>query len=246
MFDTKLIATRIKDLRILRNMTQMNLADELGVSYQAVSNWERGNSMPDISKLEDLANILDCSINELLGSSKETVVVNKFLNEDMDHLTEIIDIEELSQVIPILPPKQARSIMENILISNEDIKLNEIITLAPFLTQDYLTELLDGIDLIDNLEDIIGLAPFLSETAINKAVDKIVAIDSMSEIVGFAPFLNKGKLDSLVMNALENDKIDECTGLYPFLSKDTLLKVADTIVKKHGVSALASIAPFIC
>lgn len=44
MFDIAKIAKHIRELRISKNMTQMNLADELGVSYQAVSNWERGVS----------------------------------------------------------------------------------------------------------------------------------------------------------------------------------------------------------
>ena len=52
MFDTMKVARKIREARNARNMTQMALADEMGVSYQAVSNWERGNSMPDISKLE--------------------------------------------------------------------------------------------------------------------------------------------------------------------------------------------------
>ena len=38
-------------------MTQMELADRMGISFQVVSNWERGNSMPDISKLPELAEI---------------------------------------------------------------------------------------------------------------------------------------------------------------------------------------------
>ena len=49
MFDTNTVAKNIKEARIGKNMTQMDLADAMGVSYQAVSNWERGNSMPDIS-----------------------------------------------------------------------------------------------------------------------------------------------------------------------------------------------------
>ena len=44
MFDTMMIGSRIKQARIDKNMTQMNLADAMGVSYQAVSNWERGVS----------------------------------------------------------------------------------------------------------------------------------------------------------------------------------------------------------
>ena len=44
MFDTMKIAGKIRQARIDKNMTQMALADEMGVSYQAVSNWERGVS----------------------------------------------------------------------------------------------------------------------------------------------------------------------------------------------------------
>lgn len=44
MFDTMKVSKRIKEARMSKNMTQMNLADAMGVSYQAVSNWERGVS----------------------------------------------------------------------------------------------------------------------------------------------------------------------------------------------------------
>ena len=54
MFDIMKVAANIKEARIAQNMTQMSLADAMEVSYQAVSNWERGNSMPDIAKLEQL------------------------------------------------------------------------------------------------------------------------------------------------------------------------------------------------
>lgn len=45
MFQTQKIAGQIRQARIEKNMTQMDLADQLGVSYQAVSNWERGGSL---------------------------------------------------------------------------------------------------------------------------------------------------------------------------------------------------------
>ena len=43
------IGKKISALRKERDMTQVDLADKLGVTYQAVSSWERGNSMPDIN-----------------------------------------------------------------------------------------------------------------------------------------------------------------------------------------------------
>ena len=46
MFDMTEIGRRIAAYRKEKGMTQMGLANQLGVSYQAVSNWERGESMP--------------------------------------------------------------------------------------------------------------------------------------------------------------------------------------------------------
>lgn len=50
-----------------KNMTQEVLAGKLGVTPQALSKWERGLSLPDISMLSDLAQILEVSVDWLLG-----------------------------------------------------------------------------------------------------------------------------------------------------------------------------------
>ena len=101
MFDTMQIAKRIKQARIDKNMTQLQLADAMGVSYQAVSNWERGNSMPDISKLTDLCSTLGLTVDELLGvKEKTTAAVTKAMEK------EELAVEELEEVAPMLPPEQ--------------------------------------------------------------------------------------------------------------------------------------------
>ena len=48
MFNMKNIGQKICKFRKEKNMTQLELADRLNISFQAVSNWERGQSMPDI------------------------------------------------------------------------------------------------------------------------------------------------------------------------------------------------------
>ena len=45
MFDMTKIGRNIAELRKERNMTQMELADKMEISFQAVSNWERGDSL---------------------------------------------------------------------------------------------------------------------------------------------------------------------------------------------------------
>lgn len=67
MFDMQKVGERIAALRRKENMTQTDLAERLGISYQAVSSWERGATMPDIGKLVELARTLHTSVDALLS-----------------------------------------------------------------------------------------------------------------------------------------------------------------------------------
>ena len=49
------------------SMTQAELSERLGVTAQAVSNWERGETLPDVSVLPDLAAALHCSVDAILS-----------------------------------------------------------------------------------------------------------------------------------------------------------------------------------
>ena len=60
----------IRSLRKQREMTQEALADFLGVSFQAVSKWERGESYPDIELLPVIADFFEVSTDYLLGVDK--------------------------------------------------------------------------------------------------------------------------------------------------------------------------------
>lgn len=59
-----------------RKMTQEEFASRLGVTPQAVSKWERGNGLPDISLVKGICQILDISANALLGIADSKVVEN--------------------------------------------------------------------------------------------------------------------------------------------------------------------------
>lgn len=86
MFDTVKVGKIISQKRKEHNMTQLALADKLGVSFQAVSNWERGYSMPDISKLPELAALFGCSIEELLGGGQPAERVEKIAKAALNEL----------------------------------------------------------------------------------------------------------------------------------------------------------------
>lgn len=61
----------ISSLRKEKKMSQKDLADKLNVSVSAVSKWERGKCLPDVSLFNDLCDILSITINELLKGEKK-------------------------------------------------------------------------------------------------------------------------------------------------------------------------------
>lgn len=68
------IGLYIKKIRKEKNMTQQQLADKLNLSFQAVSKWETGETLPDTGILLELCNVLDISVDTLLNGG---VIINK-------------------------------------------------------------------------------------------------------------------------------------------------------------------------
>lgn len=58
--------TTIKELREKNKITQVQLAEKLGVSDKTVSKWETGKGYPDITLLEPIADALCVSVAELI------------------------------------------------------------------------------------------------------------------------------------------------------------------------------------
>lgn len=78
------VAEQITNLRKSKGLTQNELGERIGVSFQAVSKWERGETLPDIAILPDLAKVLETSIdNILLGGEKQIEYKGKIKVCDM-------------------------------------------------------------------------------------------------------------------------------------------------------------------
>ena len=70
--DQEKIGKFIANLRKEKKMTQEELAERLGVTNKSISRWENGKTMPDLSLLKKLTEILGITINELLSGEKLT------------------------------------------------------------------------------------------------------------------------------------------------------------------------------
>ena len=73
----------ISDCRKRKNLTQMQLAEKLGITDKAISKWERGIAMPDSSIMLKLCDILGISVNELLSGEKISMENNSQKNEQL-------------------------------------------------------------------------------------------------------------------------------------------------------------------
>lgn len=136
------IGSKIAFYRKAKNMTQEDLANELGISAQAVSKWENDVACPDIQLIVPLSKLFGVTTDELL--SAEPVQSVQLLNkEDMKNMNEltlkiIVDSKEGDKVrvnLPMELVKVALKIGTKIpqVSGNEhlkDIDFEEIITLV--------------------------------------------------------------------------------------------------------------------
>lgn len=97
----------IAELRKEQKMTQLDLATKIGVTDRAVSKWENGRGLPDISLISPLCETLSISINELLegerieNSQKLTVAQKNLIHILGEREREKRKVKNLSLLIPI-------------------------------------------------------------------------------------------------------------------------------------------------
>ena len=83
---------RLRALRQARGLSQVDLARELGVTKQSVSNWENDNIQPSIEVLVRLAGIFSVSTDYLLGlDSGELLDVSGLPGEVIAHLRQLVE-----------------------------------------------------------------------------------------------------------------------------------------------------------
>ncbi len=268
MFDTVKVGRIISQKRKEHNMTQMQLADALGISFQAVSNWERGNSMPDISKLPELAELFGCSIEELLGGGASAGNVEKLAKGKGQGLS----LGEIAEVAPVLTPEvldeaveSARrgdtpsvacgdsSLQEGAEGESDDEDFDEDIDEEDEEGEDEEDEeeprrfhafwKRTGRGARAHIRDGKTVYILGAEKSGEKRKDKAKS-KRLKELVMLAPFLSSERLRELVEELRgEGYTVSELVPLAPFLSEEELDALAELAAADDG--ELAALAPFL-
>ena len=229
MFDMRKIGKRIAELRKSKNITQMALADMMGISFQAVSNWERGESMPDISKLGELSEIFGVSIDDILCNKRAAEIVEEIsAGEKPSDITP----EELTETVPLMAPRQAEeSIKEN----KNKMTISQLAALAPYMNGDDLGEIAVGLAKNGgSLEDVAALAPFMDEDDIGElAKEKLKNGGTLEDIVAFAPFMDDDDIKELAKEKLKSSgKIEDISAFVPFMDEDDIGEIIKHMISK--------------
>ena len=223
MFDTVQVGKKIAQLRKKKDMTQYDLADHMGISFQAVSNWERGNSMPDISKLPELASLFGVSVDEILGKSNpvvERLAENKAV--DSTACTE----EELSEAAQVAKPSQLEKIAEQT-AERDDGNLDSIKPLLPFLNEESVNALAEKLFAAN--KPFTSLLQFMSEDGLEHLAQKLE--DAGQSITPLLPFLATDYLDEMAGRFMTNGR--DYRALLPFLSEDGVARLAHRIEEEN-------------
>lgn len=82
---------RIRQLREARGMTQVELARQLSVTKQSVSNWENNNIQPSVEMAVAIADFFGVSLDDLLGRTKKQMLcVDGLTDSQIQHLNALV------------------------------------------------------------------------------------------------------------------------------------------------------------
>lgn len=259
MLDIRKAGAYISKLRKERDMTQIQLADQLNVSHQAVSKWERGESLPDIGTIPVIAKMFGTTVDAIIHGGEEEnahtgYIIEQIADNKPDQVAEMVNIgqiqlSELADVAELVKPSILQKVTEK--VDKARFSMDIILQLAPFLeTEDLDTFVLQVSDQDQEIQASIisGLAPFLSRNGLNQLVDKsIEGTLDMGIILELAPFLGREQIDRLVERAEAGAVSWETVqSLAPFLSRENMEKLVGNMDAEHfNPEILASLAPFL-
>ena len=97
--DQKKIGAFIAQCRKEKSLTQIQLAELLDITNQAVSKWENGRGMPDVSLLQPLCDALGISLNELF--SGEHISVEEYKGKAEENISKLYKEKQIANLKPI-------------------------------------------------------------------------------------------------------------------------------------------------
>lgn len=206
---TSIISQNFKKYRKEKGLTQDKVAQALFITPQAVSKWERGESLPDISLVPEIAKLFSVSISDLWlegkDSNESTIVVKEEIFENtLKEIEQMTHINELTSgfdfLIPLTKHQKEQVMLKLLRIPGSDFVVEDFyIYLPKFLKEKLIEELLTNKRLIA-LESLIPLMTRDIRTNVLERVLKKQYLDFLEEMMPFLNYTQKEMIIAEVLN----------------------------------------------
>ncbi|MGX7199969.1 helix-turn-helix domain-containing protein [Enterococcus nangangensis] len=240
IFDTQKIGQKIAATRKEKNLTQLELADALGVSYQAVSNWERGQSMPDIEKLPELASFLQLSLDDLLGNTAAAEVHSVTHDENIEATT-------IAEVAPLIKPRDLAA-----KVQGKKFSLAQLVEIAPYLSAETLHTFVNKREFsTGDLDDLEELAPYLASSDLLQLLQQFSAKieeEDYEDLAELAVYLENEQMNTLFVQLSQHiTDLGNLEDFFPHVADEILWQAAESCLAKDPteVEFLEDLAPYL-
>ena len=175
MFDIKKFGGYLSCLRKNADMTQMELADRLNLTRQAISRYEHGDSFPDVSILIIIAEIFHVTLDELINSGAptrgESLILESMARGKEPAVPE--HVEDVLNLAPYLRPSVLSSLSDG--LAKQGIDISSAVSLAEYLNDNSTVSMLENTKFEEVTPELLEkLMPFLDRDSKYTILQKIL------------------------------------------------------------------------
>ncbi len=222
-------------------MTQQELAEHLGISFQAVSSWERGNAMPDIAKLPELARMFSVTVDWLIGSPD--AVEDRWVDQPIaQEATPVVSVDAVEMPAiaagagqpaivagaahPVLPPHVGACPPPPVQVKDGPHAVHSLPEVSDASQEQPEAEKKPRVPL--DLQEIQQVLPFMDEDDVATLARRAVEEQGSDAVGMFLPFMDEDDVAALARHALEEQGSDAMSMFLPFMDEDDV----DTMARK--------------
>lgn len=250
------IGQTIARLRKEKNMTQSEVAEKLNVSYQAVSKWERDESLPDITLLPAIADLFEISIDQLLGRSfdmkkEEVEAAKQIIQESSDEtfnnqVTEFVN-QEFSKKPNIDSEELSDSISDYISKSMTHNFTSAFENLAPMIKPQKIRKILKRKNA--HLNSFSKKAcSYMDEETLEEFITSIDEMneEDMDRLQELLPILGENTKDIVIEKLCHSDlNLLEMNEVLPFLNQAQIGILLEAYLETTDCEDIDEILPFL-
>lgn len=171
MFDILKFGAYIAKLRKAADMTQSELADKIGLTRQAISKYEHGDSFPDISILLLIADVFRITVDNLISAGEPTKIESEILLYKASSVPASAD--EIVNIAPFIKPSELDRFTGK--LKAQGIDITHLVALSEYMNTKSIAELMESVN-TDTLDEELlrRLIPVLDEESKLSVFDRII------------------------------------------------------------------------